>query len=232
MAVPETAAAAGQAGANGEAGAAGSSLERPLTVAEAIRTRRTIRKWTAQPLTREQVRELLEAALWAPSACNMQLWDFVVVTEPETRRRLAAAVPFADQAPACIFVCYNTRFSEGSYANIQSAAAAVMNMLLRAHSLGLGGFWQATIHDRELLRRLLGLPKEIDVLSTVLFGYPAEAPTAPARRDPSHLIHWERYRPRPHLPSTPHPRGWTLAQIADYQQARIRAGPKYNKPLR
>ena len=69
----------------------------------------------------------------------MQLWDFVVVTDPATRQSLAEAVPFADKAQVCIFICYNTRFSEGSYANIQSASAAVMNMLLRAHSLGLGG---------------------------------------------------------------------------------------------
>ena len=57
-----------------------------------------------------------------------------------------------------------------------------MNMLLRAHSLGLGGFWQATIHDRQKLRLTLGLPKDVDVLSTTLFGYPAETPGAPARR--------------------------------------------------
>ena len=86
----------------------------------------------------EIVKELLECALWAPSACNMQLWDFVVVTDPAIRQSLAEAVPFADKAQVCIFICYNTRFSEGSYANIQSASAAVMNMLLRAHSLGLG----------------------------------------------------------------------------------------------
>ncbi len=204
----------------------------PLDVATAIRTRRTIRRWTDQPVSEETVKELLECALWAPSACNMQLWDFVVVTDPATRQSLAGAVPFADKAQVCIFICYNTRFSEGSYANIQSASAAVMNMLLRAHSLGLGGFWQATIHDRQTLRQTLGLPKDVEVLSTTLFGYPAEAPGAPARRDPSHLVHWQKYHPKPTLPSSPDPRDWRLDQIADYQQARIRAGPKYNKPIK
>ncbi|MGH2356036.1 MAG: nitroreductase family protein [Chloroflexota bacterium] len=203
-----------------------------LDVPTAIRTRRTIRRWTDQPVSEAIVKELLECALWAPSACNMQLWDFVVVTDPETRQSLAEAVPFADKAQVCIFICYNTRFSEGSYANIQSASAAVMNMLLRAHSLGLGGFWQATIHDRQMLCQTLGLPKDIDVLSTTLFGYPAEAPSAPARRDPSHLVHWQKYRPKPTLPSSPDPEDWRLDQIADYQQARIRAGPKYNKPIK
>jgi nitroreductase len=203
----------------------------PMDVGTAIRTRRTIRRWTDQPVSEEVVKELLECALWAPSACNMQLWDFVVVTDPAIRRSLADAVPFADQAQVCIFICYNTRFSEGSYANIQSASAAVMNMLLRAHSLGLGGFWQATIHDRQKLRQTLGLPKDVDVLSTTLFGYPAESPSAPARRDPSHLVHWQKYHPKPTLPTSPDPDGWRLDQLADYQQARIRAGPKYNKPI-
>jgi nitroreductase/SAM-dependent methyltransferase len=203
-----------------------------LDVPTAIRTRRTIRRWTDAPVSEEIVKELLECALWAPSACNMQLWDFVVVTDEATRLSLAEAVPFADKAQVCIFICYNTRFSEGSYANIQSASAAVMNMLLRAHSLGLGGFWQATIHDRQKLRQTLGLPKDVDVLSTTLFGYPAESPNAPARRDPSHLVHWQKYHPKPTLPSSPDPRDWRLDQIADYQQARIRAGPKYNKPIK
>jgi nitroreductase/ubiquinone/menaquinone biosynthesis C-methylase UbiE len=203
-----------------------------LDVPTAIRTRRTIRRWTDAPVSEEIVKELLECALWAPSACNMQLWDFVVVTDPATRQSLAEAVPFADKAQVCIFICYNTRFSEGSYANIQSASAAVMNMLLRAHSLGLGGFWQATIHDRQKLRQTLDLPKDVDVLSTTLFGYPAESPSAPARRDPSHLVHWQKYHPKPTLPSSPDPQDWRLDQIADYQQARIRAGPKYNKPIR
>ncbi|HEV2125419.1 MAG TPA: nitroreductase family protein [Chloroflexota bacterium] len=203
-----------------------------LSVPAAIRTRRTIRRWTDQPVSDEMVKELLECALWAPSACNMQLWTFVVVTDPQTRQSLADAVPFADKAQVCIFICYSTRFSEGSHANIQSASAAVMNMLLRAHSLGLGGFWQATIHDRQKLRETLGLPKDYEVLSTTLFGYPAESPRAPARRDPSHLVHWQRFDPKFNLPSSPDPKDWRLGQIADYQQARIRAGPKYNKPIK
>src|SRR5262249_25596544 len=85
-----------------------------LDVPTAIRTRRTIRRWTDRPVPEEIVKELLECALWAPSACNMQLWDFVVVTDPATRASLAEAVPFADKAQVCIFICYNTRFSEGS----------------------------------------------------------------------------------------------------------------------
>ncbi|NBT93832.1 MAG: hypothetical protein EBT47_02195, partial [Chloroflexi bacterium] len=204
-----------------------------MGVSMAIRTRRTIRRWTDRPVAPEVVKELLECALWAPSACNMQLWDFVVITDKATRDALAPAVPHADKAQVCIFICYNTRFSQGSYANIQSASAAVMNMLLRAHSLGLGGFWQATITDRLLLREILRLPRDVEVLSTTLFGYPAESPGAPARRDPSHLVHWEKYdlTRKPVLPSAWRPTNWTLAQVADYHQARIRAGPRYNKPV-
>lgn len=208
------------------------SLDLNAAMAKAIRTRRTIRRWTDQPVPDEIVKELLECALWAPSACNMQLWTFVVVTDSDTRKSLGDAVPFADKAPVCIFICYSTRFSEGSHANIQSASAAVMNMLLRAHSLGLGGFWQATIHDRQKLRETLKLPPDVEVLSTTLFGYPAESPGAPARRDPSHLVHWQTFDQRFSLPSSPDPDDWRLEQIADYQQARIRAGPKYNKPIK
>ena len=222
--------------ANGAAPSSGALLGHPegvvLDVPSAIRTRRTIRRWSDRPVPDEIVKELLECALWAPSACNMQLWTFIVVTDAQTRQSLGDAVPFADKAQVCIFICYDTRFSEGSHANIQSASAAVMNMLLRAHSLGLGGFWQATIHDRQKLRETIGLPPDMEVLSTTLFGYPAENPSAPARRDPSHLVHWQRFDPKFTLPSSPDPEDWLLEQIADYQQARIRAGPKYNKPIK
>ena len=115
-----------QAAARGDVnGAAHAGLDGtgapPLDVSTAIRTRRTIRRWTDQPVSDEIVKELLECALWAPSACNMQLWTFVVVTDSAIRQSLAEAVPFADKAQVCIFICYNTRFSEGSHANIQSA---------------------------------------------------------------------------------------------------------------
>ena len=174
-----------------------------------------------QPVSEALINELLEAALWAPSACNMQLWDFVVVTDEATRQQLEDAVPFATQAPVLIFVCYNTRFSEGSFAHIQGASASIMNMLLQGHGLGLGGFWQATIHDRaKLPHRPCALPEDVEVLATVLFGYPAEQPGAPARRDPSHMTHWQQYHPRPRLPSSPNPRG--LDAGAD---RRLSAGP-------
>ena len=141
----------------------------PMSVGDAIRTRRTIRSWLPdQPVAEALINELLEAALWAPSACNMQLWDFVVVTDEATRQQLEDAVPFANQAPVLIFVCYNTRFSEGSFAHIQGASASIMNMLLQGHALGLGGFWQATIHDRTKLHTVLRLPEDVEVLATVL----------------------------------------------------------------
>src|SRR5688572_20147558 len=94
-AIEERATAATAATPPGADGASGAS---PLDVSTAIRTRRTIRRWTDQPVSEEIVKELLECALWAPSACNMQLWDFVVVTDPATRQSLAEAVPFADKA--------------------------------------------------------------------------------------------------------------------------------------
>lgn len=206
--------------------------ERPMTVMEAIRTRRTIRRFKPDPVPERVLYDLIDAARWAPTACNMQLWDFVVVTDPARLAEIAQAVPHVKLAPAAIFACYNKEFSQGSAGGIQSTAAAIENVLLYAHSIGLGGYWVATVDDLPLLRKLLGLPPQIEFVSTVLVGYPDEQPSAPRRWPVEDLLHWQRYRPRTFLPTSPDPDRWSMEQIRQYQMARIRSGARYNKPVR
>jgi len=206
--------------------------ERPMTVMEAIRTRRTIRRFKPDPVPEQVLHNLIDAARWAPTACNMQLWDFIVVTDPARLAEIAQAVPHVKLAPAAIFACYNKEFSQGSAGGIQSTAAAIENMLLYAHSIGLGGYWVATVDDLPLLRKLLGLPPQIEFVATVLVGYPDEQPSAPRRWPVEDLLHWQRYRPRTLLPTSPDPDRWSMEQIRQYQMARIRSGARYNKPVR
>jgi len=138
--------------------------------------RRSIRKYTGQPIAPEQIQRLLEAAMAAPSANNNQPWHFVVVTERDTLNRLADAHPYGKmlyQATACIAVCGEP---ENDYW-VQDCSAATENILLAATEMGLGSVWLG-VHpraDREHnVRNILGMPPHYSPLCLISLGYPAE----------------------------------------------------------
>ena len=87
---------------------------------------------------REIVLELLDAALIAPTSCNLQMWDFVVVDDPDQREQLGRLSLQVLSTPVSIFVAYGKEYSEEGHANVQAAAAAMQNMSLAAHALGIG----------------------------------------------------------------------------------------------
>ena len=110
----------------------------------AIHTRRSIRKYTDQPVTPEQVRTLLAAAMAAPSAGNQQPWQFVVVTDKDLLAQVGLLHPhvhMAPKAPLGILVCGDTRAEKYAGYWVVDCSAAVQNLLLAAHDLGLGAVW-------------------------------------------------------------------------------------------
>jgi nitroreductase len=141
-----------------------------------ILARRSIRQYTAQPVTPDDLQRLVEAAMAAPSANNGQPWHFVVVTERGVLDRLADVHPYGKmlhQAAACIAVCGEP---ENTYW-VQDCAAATENILLAATELGLGTVWLG-VHpraDREHnVRDVLGIPPHITPLCLISIGHPAE----------------------------------------------------------
>lgn len=165
---------------------------------QAIKTRRSIRKYLDRPVPVEVIRDLLEAAMFAPSAGNEQPWQFIVLDE----RNLLDAIPricptaaMCYHSLAAILVCSDS--SQEKYPDfwVQDCSAAVENMLLAAHSLGLGAVWAGVypLKDRvENLKRLLALPEEITPFALVALGYPDEQPAAPQRyrKDRVHYNGW------------------------------------------
>jgi len=130
---------------------------------EAIRNRRSIRSYTEEEVTDEEVNTILEAATWAPSACNKQSWRFVVVRRPETIEKLYKAASYSTQhqtfvkkAKVVIVVCtdldiYKTfphKERALSLFAIQETAAATQNLLLAAHALRLGACWVFALFGR------------------------------------------------------------------------------------
>lgn len=217
-----------QAPADGERGR---SPERPSQdFWEALYQRRTTRKFaSARPVPREVVLELLDAALIAPTSCNLQMWDFVVVDDPDQREQLGKLSLQVLSTPVSIFVAYGKEYSEEGYANVQSAAAALQNMSLAAHVLGMGTFWINQLGPRDQVGAILGLPPDREVVAALALGWPEIYPSkAPRRRPFEHVVHWNHFGGRP-IPSSPRPGDWSLDLIRDYQQARVLNGNRYNK---
>jgi nitroreductase len=167
---------------------------------DAIRTRLSIRKYRDQPVPAELIQTLLAATMQAPSACNQQPWQFVVIDDRMTLAEIPKFMPNAAMvatAPVAILVCGDLHLgvekSEGYW--VLDCSAAVENLLLAAHALGLGAVW-CGVYPREPrmegLRRLLGLPENIIAHSLVVLGYAAEQVQPENRYRPEriHRSHW------------------------------------------
>lgn len=163
---------------------------------QAIRTRRSVRRYRPDPVPAELVRTLLEAAMLAPSAANQQAWHFVMIDERDLLDRIPRFhpyCPFIRQAPLAVAVCGDlSRERLGGAFWVQDCSAATQNLLLAAHGLGLGGCWLAVypIEERiQGLRQLLNLPEHLIPLNVVSLGYPEEPGRAVDRFDPSRVTH-------------------------------------------
>ena len=162
-----------------------SNIDNSQAVLDCIMTRTSIRAYTDQPVEEEKVEALLRAGMAAPTAVNAQPWHFVAVTDKAKLAELAAANPRAKMlqtATLAIVVCGDmTKALEGKAREfwIQDCSAATENILLAAHTLGLGAVWTAVYPMEERIlpvREALKLPQYIVPLCTIVIGYPAENP--------------------------------------------------------
>ena len=202
-----------------------------MELQKAIFSRRTVRKFKKDPVPREIVEQIIDAARYAPSACNLQLWEFIAVDDPELIGQIAEETRFITLAPVAIFVTYSHKYTRENLAWVQSASAAVQNMMLMAHDLGLGGCWVDTLGNVGRIKRLLRLPEEQTVLALVLFGYYKLNLRAPRRRSIDSVLHFNHYKATGHWPFDEDPNVWSMEQISHFQMAKIRNGAHYNKPI-
>ena len=151
--------------------------------------RRSVRKFTGEPLTEEQMDLLLKAAMAAPSAANLKPWHFVAITRRALLDKLADAHPYGrmlTQAPFAICVCGDPSINERYW--VQDAAAATENILLAAVGLGLGSVWLGVYPRPERIdpiRALLNIPENIMPLNLLPIGHPAEFPPPRTQYDES-----------------------------------------------
>lgn len=147
---------------------------------EAILSRRSIRRYTAQPVPEGLVQALLEAAMSAPSAGNQQPWHFVVIGDRRLLDEIPRFHPFTDmlrEAPVAILVCGDLGLERYKGYWVQDCSAATQNLLLAAHARGLGAVWVGLypVEDRvKRIQKLFHLPGQVIPLALVPLGYPAE----------------------------------------------------------
>lgn len=197
---------------------------------QAIYTRRSIRRFKPDPVPRELIDQVLHGGIWAPSSCNYQMWDLVVVDDPKINQELAQISSQMGNAPVNIVVAYGRGFSEENFANVQSAAALIENMSLAAGVLGLGSFWITQVGDADALRAKVGLPIDRWVVAVLALGYPKSVPKkGPKRRPLSQVTHYNYYAGKP-IPSSADPAAWEPELLTIYQRARVLNGLRHNKP--
>ena len=173
-----------------------------MRIPDIIRERRSVRAFTAQDVSDEEAETLVEAACLAPSAGNLQPWEFVVVKDPGVKRRLVDAAhgqSFISKAPVVFVVCAVPGRSASGYGSrgrelycLQDTAAAVQNLLLTATANGLGSCWIGAF-DEGRAADALGLPEGIRPVAIVPVGYPAESPRQRPRRLVKQVTCWDRW---------------------------------------
>jgi len=161
---------------------------------QAIKERRSIRKYDPKAVPEEKLTQILEAGRWAPSAGNSQPWKFIVVRDEKVKDELARVAvygSFMAEAPVAIAVVIDPHASNHP---VEDGAAATQNILLAAHALGLGTCWIGSYDSgyEESVKEVLGIPRDKRVLSLISLGYPAESPTK-GRVELSELVCHDRY---------------------------------------
>lgn len=161
-----------------------------MELLKAILGRRSVRKYVRKEVEREKIDEMLKAATWAPSAGNMQAWRFYVVKNGGRRTALWRACRnqgHVQDASHLIVVGFDRRVAFRSYGKrgeelyaIQDTAAAIQNMMLRAHELGLGTCWVGAFEAADVTK-LLELPADVKPVAVVTVGYPDESPKSDRR---------------------------------------------------
>jgi nitroreductase len=173
-----------------------------MDLLDVIAKRRSIRTYKKRDLPQGTVEKLLEAARQAPSAGNVQPWEFVVASIPNTKREISQATfgqKNLQEASVVITVCVDEKRATESYGVrgkklycLQDTAAAIENILLTACSLGLGACWIGAF-DEDAVRKIINAPKGMRPVALIPVGYPNEVPDARPRRPLSDIMHKETF---------------------------------------
>lgn len=157
-----------------------------MEIMKAINSRRSIRKFRNKKIPKNILLNILESGNNAPSACNLQAWRFIVITSNKIKQLIVdnGAASFILNAPIGILVIYNNQSDNLEYNDyIQSASACIQNMLLTAHSLGIGSCWVCHLPLKRQIRRIIRIPDFYDPIAYIALGYPLTKPKIVKRKN-------------------------------------------------
>jgi len=179
-----------------------------MDLMEAIKGRRSIRKYKPELVPEEELQKVMEAVRWAPSWANTQCWEVIVVKDPKVKSELATALPKTNpalssmtEAPLIIVLCGKkgvSGFKKGEAATVKGdwlmfdTGIAMQTLCLTAHSLGLGTV-VVGMFDHKKAEEILGVPQNAEVVAMTPLGYPAAEGSAPKRKEHSEFIFYEKY---------------------------------------
>lgn len=161
---------------------------------EAIKKRRSIRIFDSKPVPRNIIEELIDCARLAPTARNVQPWEFIAVTERKTLLGLAALAEngnFIKDSACCIAV-----FSKDTKYYLEDGCAATENILIAATAFGLGACWVAGDKKPycDKVKELLAVPADFKLISLIPLGYSDAKPALLFKRPLQDILHWEKFR--------------------------------------
>jgi nitroreductase len=179
---------------------------------QTVRSRRSVRAFQNRDVAEATLQQILDLARHAPSSMNGQPWHFVVVREPATKRRIAAIknrycpiekaefrADFLEHAPVVVVVCVDRARSYERA--VENAVLATGHILLAASARGLGSVYMSAFRSADPrvareFRGLLGIPADVDPVTLVPLGYPAEAAGEKSLRPLQEMVHHEAFDPQ------------------------------------
>jgi nitroreductase len=173
-----------------------------VDILELVKKRRHIHFFEAEPISDENIKTLLEAARWAPSAGNLQPWEIILIDSKDDKDRLVGAIKkkeYIRSAPVILIFCADMNRSRERYGErgtslyvIQDTTAAIQNVLLTATALGLGSGWVGDF-DENAIADLFKLPPNVRPMALIMIGKSNENPKPPSRRNIEDFTHIGRF---------------------------------------
>ncbi len=166
-----------------------------MDILTAIHSRRSVRKFTDEAVPRDDLERIVAAGIEAPSGCNLQLRQYVIVDSPEVMDHIRRVSKWLASAPAAIVIVVEPTATRYGELWIQDASAAMENMLLAAVGMGYGACWVEGVvrRNEDHLREVLALPEHLRVWSLTPIGRPAEAPERPEKSSFTDVTHYNRF---------------------------------------
>ncbi len=163
-----------------------------MDILDIIKTRRSIRKFDEAQVPEELLEKVLEAGRWAPSGMNNQPWRFAVIRDAPVRENLSTLTHYSGiirKADTLVAVLLDNEACYNRTKDVQAVGACIQNMLLEAHSVGLGCVWLGEIlKSSGQIEKILELREGLELMAVLALGYPAEKPKTVKRKELTDLI--------------------------------------------